>query len=184
MPETCVGAAGWTSCVRGGLAAASLPHRHKIVIAGNHDWCFTREPHAALEVLGDGIIYHQDAETTIDGVRFWGSPWQPEFCGWAFNLPRGPVLAEKWAHYSRGIHVLVTHGPPFGIGDDCGTRGRQGCEELREAVRRVRPLLHLFGHIHEDGGFWRADGTCFANVACWECKRGPTGWKWTRQLGR
>jgi hypothetical protein len=45
---------------------------------------------------------------------------------------------------------------------------------LRAAVRRVQPWLHLFGHIHQDGGFWREDGICFANVTCWEGERGPT----------
>jgi predicted phosphohydrolase len=151
-----------------------LPHRHKIVIGGNHDWCFVREMPAALEILGDGIVYLQDAEVAFEGVRFWGSPWQPEFNEWAFNLPRGEPLASKWALIPAGIHVLVTHGPPHGIGDSCGDPVRQGCEELRAAVRRVRPLLHMFGHIHQDGGFWREDGVCFANVTCWECERGPT----------
>jgi Icc-related predicted phosphoesterase len=152
----------------------TLPHRHKIVVAGNHDWCFLREPEAAMAILGNDVIYLQDAEATIDGVRFWGSPWQPEFNQWAFNLPRGDALAKKWALIPEGIHVLVTHGPPFGIGDDYGDPVRRGCEELRAAVRRVRPLLHLFGHIHQDGGFWLEDGISFANVTCWECERGPT----------
>src|SRR6266545_7467961 len=57
----------------------TLPHRHKIVIAGNHDWCFVREPQAALASLGAGAVYLQDSEAIIEGVRFWGSPWQPEF---------------------------------------------------------------------------------------------------------
>jgi predicted phosphohydrolase len=152
----------------------NLPHHHKIVIAGNHDWCFVHEPQAAREILGSGIVYLQDSETIIDGVRFWGSPWQPEFNDWAVNLPRGEALARKWALIPAGIHVLVTHSPPFGIGDWCGDSMRQGCEELLAAVGRVRPMLHLFGHIHQDGGFWRENGICFANVTCWECTRGPT----------
>jgi Icc-related predicted phosphoesterase len=41
-------------------------------------------------------------------------------------------------------------------------------------VREKRPPLHLFGHIHEDGGVWQDDGTCFANVTTWECERAPT----------
>jgi hypothetical protein len=73
-----------------------------------------------------------------------------------------------------GVDVLVTHGPPYGTGDWCGGPVRQGCRELREAVCRVRPLLHVFGHIHEDGGFWQAEGVCFANVTTWEAERGPT----------
>jgi predicted phosphohydrolase len=152
----------------------ALPHRHKIVIAGNHDWCFVREPKASLEILAEGAVYLQDSQAVIEGVRFWGSPWQPEFNDWAFNLPRGEALAKRWALIPPGTQVLVTHGPPFGIGDWAGDPVRQGCEELRAAVYRVRPWLHLFGHIPQDGGFWQEDGICFANVTCWECERGPT----------
>jgi Icc-related predicted phosphoesterase len=152
----------------------ALPHRHKVVIAGNHDWCFIREPSAAIEILGEGTVYLQDSEATIEGVGFWGSPWQPEFNDRAFNLPRGEALARRWALIPTGIHVLVTHGPPYGIGDWSGDPVRQGCEELRAAVRRIRPLLHIFGHIHQDGGFWQEDGISYANVTCWECERGPT----------
>src|SRR5262245_58128712 len=94
-------AAGWIR---------SLPHTHKIVVAGNHDWAFVDEPERARELLGPDVVYLQDSEATIAGVRIWGSPWQPEFCDWAFNLPRGPALAEKWALIPRGIDVLVTHG--------------------------------------------------------------------------
>ena len=36
-------------------------------------------------------IYLQDSSVTICGLKIYGTPWQPEFCGWAFNLPRGQV---------------------------------------------------------------------------------------------
>jgi len=152
----------------------ALPHSHKIVVAGNHDWCFVREPEAALELLGDTIIYLQDSGVVIDSVRFWGSPWQPAFNDWAFNLPRGEALASKWAMIPDETDILITHGPPLGLGDDYGDAERQGCSDLLAAVRRVHPLLHLFGHIHQDGGFWRQEDVCFANVTTWECERGPT----------
>ncbi len=150
-----------------------LPHRHKLVVAGNHDWCFVREPEEARALLGDGVVYLEDSGTTIDGVRFWGSPWQPEFNDWAFNLPRGAPLAEKWALIPRDTDVLITHGPPLGFGDTSSVGGRQGCEELLARVRVVKPKLHLFGHIHEDGGVWHDGGTCFANVTTWECEQPP-----------
>jgi len=152
----------------------ALPFRHQVLIAGNHDWCFLREFDAVRAALGRDIIYLQDADVTIDGVRIWGSPWQPEFRGWAFNLPRGQPLAEKWEKIPTGIDVLVTHGPPAGIGDRIDDAERAGCEDLRAAVRRVKPLLHLFGHIHQSGGVWRDPSTCYANVTTWECERGPT----------
>jgi predicted phosphohydrolase len=150
-----------------------LPHRHKIVVAGNHDWAFVHAPQQARALLAD-IVYLQDAGVAIDGVRFWGSPWQPEFHGWAFNLPRGAALAAVWAKIPVGLDVLITHGPPEGIGDRVTIAGRSGCADLRRRVAEVTPRLHLFGHIHQDGGVWREHGTLFANVTTWECERAPT----------
>lgn len=152
-----------------------LPHRTKVVVAGNHDWMFLDAPARARAVLADrGIRYLEDSGTEIDGVTFWGSPWQPEFNEWAFNLPRGRPLAEKWALIPDGVDVLVTHGPPLGIGDANAYPGRHGCADLLARVRQVRPKLHLFGHIHQNGGLWRHAETTFANVTTWECERGPT----------
>jgi predicted phosphohydrolase len=162
--------AGVAAWIRG------LPHPHKLVIAGNHDWCFARpsERGAARELLGPGVIYLEDSGAVLDGVTFWGSPWQPAFNDWAFNLPRGAPLAEKWAQIPAGTHVLVTHGPPRGFGDATSQEDRAGCDDLRAALVRVRPLLHLFGHIHQDGGVWRDGVTTLANVTTWECERPAT----------
>lgn len=63
----------------------ALPHRHKIVIAGNHDWAFQIKPVSARRELGDGthgITYLQDSGVTIEEVSFWGSPWQVWFNDW------------------------------------------------------------------------------------------------------
>src|SRR5512134_3637155 len=76
----------------------TLPHRHKLVVAGNHDWSFVHAPAEARALIaGAGAVYLEDAAIELDGVRVWGSPWQPEFNAWAFNLPRGPALAAVWA---------------------------------------------------------------------------------------
>ena len=150
-----------------------LPHAHKVVVAGNHDWAFVHAPAAARAALGD-LVYLQDGEATIGGLRFWGSPWQPAFHDWAFNLPRGAALAAVWAKIPAGLDVLITHGPPEGFGDRSPIGGRAGCAELRRRVAEVRPRVHLFGHIHQDGGTWRDHDTVFANVTTWECERAPT----------
>ncbi|MCB9733701.1 MAG: metallophosphatase domain-containing protein [Deltaproteobacteria bacterium] len=147
------------------LWLAALPHRHKIVIAGNHDWCFEKAP-AEAEAALRSATYLRDAGVVIDGVRFWGSPWQPEFLAWAFNLPRGEPLAERWRLIPDDTDVLVTHGPPSGHGDRCFDGRRVGCEALLAAVRdRVRPRLHVFGHIHEGYGVTREGGTTFVNAS-------------------
>lgn len=163
------------------LAAAvawlvGLPHPRKVVIAGNHDWLFERQNTQARKMLS-AVTYLQDSGVTIDGLRFWGSPWQPWFMDWAFNLRRGAPLRAKWDLVPEGTDVLVTHGPPQGILDQvagfvpraisalAGRSEHVGCEELRVAVRRLRPRLHVFGHIHEGYGREEHDGTTFVNAS-------------------
>jgi Icc-related predicted phosphoesterase len=152
----------------------ALPHRYKIVVPGNHDWCFVREASAARAMLGPTVMVLEDSGVELEGVRVWGSPWQPAYHDWAYNLPRGKSLADKWSLIPDDTRLLITHGPPADIGDRTLTRHRNGCADLRERVRVVRPALHVFGHIHEDGGAWRIDDTLFANVTTWECERPPS----------
>jgi len=151
----------------------ALPHKSKVIIAGNHDFAFAEHPDEARALVAD-FVYLQDSGATIAGVTFWGSPWQPEFNDWAFNLPRGKALAEKWALIPERVDVLITHGPPQGIGDRGPVAGRLGCEDLLERVRVVKPRVHFFGHIHQDGGAWQHGETLFVNATTWECERMPT----------
>ena len=83
-------------------------------------------------------------------------------------------MAAKWALIPDDCDVLITHGPPRGFGDEGPTFGRAGCDDLRARVEVVAPLLHMYGHIHQDGGAWRDDTTWFANVTTWECERDAT----------
>jgi Icc-related predicted phosphoesterase len=145
----------------------TLPHRHKVVIAGNHDFAFEKRPAEARALLTH-CIYLQDSEATVEGVRIWGSPWQPWFYDWAFNLKRGPQIRAKWDLIPEGIGILVTHGPPLGHGDEVprafGSE-KVGCADLLEAVRRVKPRYHVFGHIHEGYGITKEGPTTFVNAS-------------------
>ena len=91
----------------------------------------------------------------IDGIKIWGSPWQPEFCNWAFNLPRnGWQLAEKWNFIPENIDILITHCPSFGNLDIViGREDNLGCELLTERIKIVKPKIHIFGHIHSGYGY-------------------------------
>lgn len=142
------------------------PHAHKIVIAGNHDICLEHDRYLGYKLFEElGVTYLFDEETTACGLRFYGSPWQPEFHDWAFNLPRGEKLREKWAKIPKGIDVLMTHGPPYGILDLAPGDRVVGCEELIKVVMEIRPQLHAFGHIHEGYGKGDWDGITFANAS-------------------
>lgn len=139
----------------------ALPHRHKIFVAGNHDWLYEKRPS-----LADTLVPSlHDKSIEIEGLKIHGSSWQPEFFNWAFNLPRGRSLAEKWALIPDDIDILITHGPPHGILDETIDGRFVGCRDLLKAVKRVKPKIHVFGHIHNGYGTVEINGTRFVNAS-------------------
>ncbi len=142
-----------------------LPHKYKIIIAGNHDWCFENDGKRARAKITNAI-YLEDESITIEGVKFYGSPWQPWFLSWAFNLARGLTIKKKWDLIEADTDVLVTHGPPHMILDRV-IRGDEhvGCEELAKAIHRIKPKYHVFGHIHESYGTLQGEDTHFINAS-------------------
>ncbi|MFA5506287.1 MAG: metallophosphatase domain-containing protein [Vulcanimicrobiota bacterium] len=173
VPEGDVLLFGGDMCSRGtleevarfGAFLAKLPHPHKVVIAGNHDWPFERSPKRAVQALGE-VVYLQDEAVEIEGVKIYGSPWQPEFFSWAFNLPRGKPLKKVWSRIPEDTQVLLTHGPPHDILDRTFRREAVGCEALRERVEELPELrAHIFGHIHEAYGRYQSGQCTFFNAS-------------------
>lgn len=151
---------------------AGLPHEHKIFVAGNHDWLFETDNIKARGLLDPSIIYLQDSAIEIAGSKIYGSPWQPRFYDWAFNLSRGPEMAEKWALIPDDLDVLITHGPPNGILDAVARASgidHAGCEELIKRVGKIheagRLKAHIFGHIHCGYGSKVKSGVRFVNAS-------------------
>ena len=141
------------------------PHGHKVVIAGNHDLMFERHPGAARELLGNAI-YLENSGAKVAGLTIWGSPVQPEFNNWAFNVARGAAIRRYWKMIPANTDVLVTHGPPFGVLDKAHpSSAHLGCEELAKAVEQIKPRLHVFGHIHGGHGWSSGKDTQFVNAS-------------------
>ena len=151
---------------------SGLPHEEKLVVAGNCDHIFEHRREEAEAAL-DAARYLQDDTVEIDGLTFWGSPWQPVFLDMAFNVPRGRELAEKWAEMPDELDVLITHAPPRDILDETSRGEVVGDRALRERVEEVRPTLHVFGHIHESYGERTLGATHFVNAACNDPSRSP-----------
>ena len=166
----------------------SLPHKRKLFVPGNHDILFQGALEYGARILRSplyrpgpirNIELLCDSGVTIDGVKFWGSPWQPEFMNWAFNLPRGAPLRAKWAMIPDDTNVLITHGPAYSIGDNLMDARRVGCEELLERVIRLEKLrLHVFGHIHSGHGVHYLNGATsgktFVNASICDPEYKPT----------
>ena len=155
---------GWFSRVPG--------YTYRIFIAGNHDWGFQKAPEMTLEILQryPNIIYLEDSAATLEfpgekSLKIWGSPWQPAFYNWAFNLPRmGDELKEKWAIIPEDTDILLTHGPAWGFVDRVvGEYNHLGCELLAERILEVKPKIHLCGHIHSGYGYVDNEGTYHIN---------------------
>ena len=127
-----------------------LPYQHKIVIAGNHDWGLYRDLTFGSRLFEKDTYYLLDQEIVINGVKFFGSPWTPEFCGWAF-MKEDYELEDKWSRIPKDTDVLVTHGPPYGYLDSTN-HGPAGSSTLLDRVNKMNIKVHIFGHIHEDRG--------------------------------
>jgi Icc-related predicted phosphoesterase len=142
------------------------PHRHKIVVAGNHDLLFEMTPDKARRQLTNAVYLENDG-IVLDGVTFWGSPMTPVFANWAFQVERGAASRRYWDRIPLGTDVVITHGPPFGTLDKPDLlASRLGCQDLIMAILRVKPKLHVFGHIH--GGYGHEvgpNGTRMVNCA-------------------
>src|SRR3990167_9258822 len=145
------------------------PHKHKLFIAGNHELGWQNGMNIeTICALFPSLTYLKDSGVEIDGVKFWGSPYQPEFMGWAFQKHRGEGAQGLRAHLEKipdNIDVLITHGPPFGFGDTNALDPRFGDQDLLDRVRVVRPKIHCYGNAHQGTGQWNSEGTIFINAA-------------------
>jgi len=140
----------------------SLPHRHKVVVPGNHEFVL-EEPRNRGAITNAVLLL--DSGVEIEGLKIWGSPVTPLYGG-AFGMSRPEDRKKLWASIPEGLDILVTHTPPFAILDHSLPSGpREGCPYLFAEVFRARPRLHVFGHIHAGYGTLWTDDTLFVNAS-------------------
>ena len=168
----------------------------KIFIAGNHDRMFENHPEGVEELLNiyldidylqdEGYdLYDLDTDTS---TKIYGSPWQPEFYSWAFNLPKNGIeLAGKWEAIPDNTDILITHGPAFGTLDTVAGRpwDNLGCELLAQRIEVVKPKIHVCGHIHSGYGYEFKNGTHYFNASVldeqYEYTQKPMTFDWDKE---
>jgi Icc-related predicted phosphoesterase len=139
-----------------------LSARGKVIgVAGNHDFVFQDDPWVPESLPW---TYLCDSWCDVGGFMVWGSPWQPRFFDWAFNLDE-PELAAKWDLIPPGTDILITHGPPYSVGDATRRGEMVGSLSLYKRLAEVRPLLHVFGHIHEGYGRYEVKEATLVNAS-------------------
>ncbi|OAQ96718.1 hypothetical protein LLEC1_06356 [Akanthomyces lecanii] len=158
---------------------ASLPHRFKILVAGNHDVLFDEsflqkypgrcygQKQTKDDLFWGDVIYLQDEMVTLEfsarehesgtqdeqsssrNLTVFGSPWTPKYGISAFQYH--PNNHQHWetilGSLAQRPDIMVTHGPPRHHLDRRDFH-QAGCPHLAQEVRRIRPRLCVFGHIH------------------------------------
>ncbi|KAH8587598.1 Metallo-dependent phosphatase-like protein [Bisporella sp. PMI_857] len=135
---------------------ASLPHREKIIIAGNHDNYFDhnsrKDEDNGHKLNLRSIHYLENKAITLRfkggrKLNFYGSPGIPQIGGLehAFQYQAN---VNFWSNrIPKETDVLITHTPPKHHLDLS-----MGCPSLLSEVWRVQPRLHVFGHVHSGHG--------------------------------
>jgi len=156
----------------------NIPIKHKIFVAGNHSTAISQRRVTPADFHEAGITYLENNGTTIEDIKFWGSPYTPKFGEWSFMKSR-ETINRVWENIPKDTDVLIVHGPPKGIRDlshdKDGTLEFCGDGALMKAVLKLQPKLMLFGHIHDSPGCYNQGishhsniSTLFSNGACVE----------------
>ena len=167
----------WLKSLQKPWPGSSDGYRYIVVIAGNHDSFFderSRNAHDARTSKGvkgrkldwGKIIYLQHGYVTLTfpgdrKLKIYGAPQIPK-CGgkeFAFQYERGQDAWSKTV--PDDTDILVTHNPPkWHL--DIAQNGGLGCEHELKEVWRIKPTLHVFGHVHSGYGkehVWWDEGT-------------------------
>lgn len=131
-----------------------LNYKHKVFIGGNHD-DYLFESYDLNLPPSCHYLNHSGIE--IDGITFWGVPlFMQELNNESFD--------KNISNIPSYIDVLITHQPPKSILDTSGG-WTYGSQILLEKVIEIKPILHLFGHIHDANGIYTTEETVFSNAS-------------------
>lgn len=168
---------------------------------------FIQEKQYVLSLFEQAGIIYLEHEPFVLPEKFGGyktfvSPYAPIHCGGAFMpndltrtsitlhwfvvIPISHVLSVAyWEQIPLDTQILVTHTPPRGYNDKIRRGGLHvGCPVLREKVDTIKPLVHIFGHIHEGHGWSKSDDkkTVFVNACTCNHRYRPNQRPWVFDL--
>jgi Calcineurin-like phosphoesterase len=153
---------------------SALDIAHKLFVPGNHSMAIEKGLVKPEQYPKVRFLIHE--QVVLNGLIAFGTPYTPKFFHWAYMRARED-LDVVWQTIPDDVDILISHGPPKGILDvtrDIDTRNpiHVGSKSLtRHVTERIKPLLHAFGHIHDEKGI-RNFGivqdsvTTFVNCSC------------------
>lgn len=147
---------------RGWLVDLAKQGIEVVGIAGNHDKIFQERS----DLVPKDLLwtYLEDSQVIAKGLKLFGTPWQPYFGGWAFNLYE-KELSKKWDEIPEGTDILLVHGPPHGYGDLTDDGQHVGSPSLTARIQDIKPQLVVCGHLHESFGVYALGETTVVNAS-------------------
>lgn len=153
---------------------AARPCMIRIYVAGNHDTSVEKGLYKKeyFENLHIHYLYNEGFE--VFSINFWGSPLTPDFGNWSFMRNRTKIN-NVWKEIPEDTDILITHGPPKRILDLSKDRAGDlefcGDSALDKNIKRIKPKLHCFGHIHnghdiQNSGVFIANDIVYSNASC------------------
>ena len=139
------------------------------VIAGNHDTTLADLGTDKTRAVLSNAQYLYNTEIAVPGtdIRVYGTPLHLPNTAKSTNTSFQPFergsedLKSAYARIPKGVDVLLTHGPPTGLGQKSGDAA---CSELENTLRSVEPFLHVHGHNHHGYGASKLGRTSVINA--------------------
>lgn len=151
---------------------ASLKHKTKIYVPGNHDYYPAQYRGIARSTMrreGGGTTLNDGADGVVKlgstGLTMLAIPYVTGLHGWAYNVEE--EWLSSWLAYHYAIpDIVISHSPPFRIRDSDGKQSFGSTAMNRWFYTlQTKPKLWICGHIHESYGTETIEGCTFANVA-------------------
>ena len=152
---------------------SKLDVEHKIFVPGNHSTAIEAGLIRRENYPNVKFLIHE--ATSIEGLIIFGSPYTPTYGNnWAY-MKKHNRMQVVWDSVPK-CDILVTHGPPKGILDVCEDKDKRkryihsGCKSLMNKVLEIKPMIHAFGHIHDEPDCYNygrldRDGITFINAS-------------------
>lgn len=166
---------------------AAQPFKYKIFVPGNHDMGLETDLTAfskfhtrrgrkvpdlehtrtsiELHMEKSGVTYLNNSSIEIEGLKIYGAPDQPAFCGWGFNRTNSE-LTEIWKKIPDDTNILITHAPAYTILDELEDGTMVGDVPLMKRINTLPKLkVHICGHIHPSHGMIEVNGVTHINAS-------------------
>jgi hypothetical protein len=143
-----------------------LPHQYKVITCGNHEFAIEADPDLRRLITNATLLLNESV--IVGPAKIWGSLLTQHYGG-AFGRSNAADRVRAYNSIPPDTDIVITHGPPYGILDSTPEYpGPSGDRELRQAILRVKPVLHVFGHAHSGYGVVQTKNTCFVNAALFD----------------